>query len=602
MPWLDDLLGKVVMQNGIAVPDRKKINFRSGPDLAIADNPKLETTDVSLQGASSVKAFGDVITAVASAGSDVDDLRPPVTSDGDFTAYPYKTLQAMIDGLPSIADGHVITARLAAGETFDGAVVPGFFGGGKIRLCAPYALQTIATGVNAGTADTGTSTTALKKPSAAANWTAGDLRGLVLVIDSGPGSNGDSDAPIVRSIKDNTTDTATFEAIPNLAAGAVFRICLPSVTINKIVSPPSEVTSACLAILDCDTPIELHGITVSDTALQWGVYAARCSSVEAHGMDLDGSASALFYAVDCERASLYDSRLINGAIAWMKSCISPTAERLYSDDGQILIDDGTVSSVILETRNNTANAVRFHGGSRAQAKITANGFTAPALALDGVGKFETLGLTLVASTGRCAVVSGGTVADFSGANFTAGSGAKEVQIDGTDYQAGWSDAINYLSVTAGISRVITGGSGLQKDISDGFALNSFINGGSGQEYGGTLLLGGPPPAPGAGYVATASTTQTQAAATAMAYKFTFAQAANAGDAMRIDPLPFTSTSIQERWGVNIGGNTISLFPPNGTQFYLAGVAQGDDTAVNWLSGKRLFATQDTSGDWWIDFV
>ncbi len=603
MSWLDDLLGKTILQNDEPLPDRKKLNFRSGPDLEIADNPRLESTDVSLQGAASVKAFGDVEAAVASTGLDSDDVRPPVLSDGDFSAYPFATLQAAIDSLPSIFDGHVVTVRLAADETFDGATIPGFFGGGKLRLCAPYALQTITPGVNTGAAGTGTSTTALKKPGAAAAWTPGALRGLLLVIDSGAGSNGDSDAPIVRAIKDNTTDTATFEAIPDLAVGAVFRICLPSVTINKIIAPPDEVTSACLAVLDCGAPIELHGIAVSDVDLQWGVYAARCSSVEAHGLNLEGDASAMFGAIDCDRAALYDSRIADGAIVWMQDCRASIAERIYSDDGEILIEDGGLGSVIVEARNNTANAVKFHGGSRAKAKINATDFTAPALVCDGVGKFETLGLTLTADAGRCIIVSGGGAIDLSGAVLVAGPGALEVQIDGTDYQAGWADAINYLAVTGGITRVITGGSGLQKDISLGFALNSFINGGSGQEYGGTLLLGGPSPTfPGAAFIATASPTQTQIGATEMAYKFTFVQATTANDSMRVEPLPFTSTAIQERFGVNIGGANVALFPPVGKRFYLAGVIQAINAALTWVPGSRMWTTQDPSGNWWIDFT
>lgn len=598
--WLDDLLGKTILQNNEPLPDRKKLNFRSGPDLSIADNPRLESTDISLQGAASVKAFGDVVAAVSGSGSDTSDVRPPVLSDGDYAAYPFATLQAALNALPSILDGHTVTLRIAAG-TYDGANLSGIFGGGKLRICAPYTLQTI-TGANTGAAGTGTSTTALKKPNAAANWSAGALRGLLVVIDSGPGSNGDSDAPIVRAIKDNTTDTATIDAVPNLAAGAVYRIVLPSVTLTKDPSPPDEVTSACLSVLDCGAPVELHGIAPADVTLQWGIYA-RNAVIEAHGLNLDGAASALFRAVDCDRAALYDSRLADSAIVWLSSCRVGAVERVYSDDGEALLEDCTLGSAIIEARGNTANALKFRGGSRSTAKLTANDFTAPALVLDGVGKFEPLGLVLNAAAGsRCIIVTGCAVVDLTGAALTTVAPTLEVQIDGTDYAPNWADAINFLAVTGGISRVITGGAGLQKDISAGFALNSFINGGSGQEYGGTLLLGGPPPAPGAGYVATASPTGTQAGATQMAYKFTFAQAAGAGDSMRLEPLPFTGTAIQERFGVNIGGNDIALFPPSTKLIYLFGVAQPVDAAVTWASGSRLFATQDTSGNWWIDLT
>ena len=47
MSWLDDLLGKIVMLNGVAVPDRKRLNF-VGSGLSVQDNPSSGTTDVTI--------------------------------------------------------------------------------------------------------------------------------------------------------------------------------------------------------------------------------------------------------------------------------------------------------------------------------------------------------------------------------------------------------------------------------------------------------------------------------------------------------------------------------------------------------------------------
>ncbi len=49
--WLDDLLGKTVQQNAVAVPDRKRLNF-IGVGVSVADNPANLSTDVTISSAS----------------------------------------------------------------------------------------------------------------------------------------------------------------------------------------------------------------------------------------------------------------------------------------------------------------------------------------------------------------------------------------------------------------------------------------------------------------------------------------------------------------------------------------------------------------------
>jgi hypothetical protein len=355
-------------------------------------------------------------------------------------------------------------------------------------------------------------------------------------------------------------------------------------------------------VLDCQSRVELHGIKMA-AVTQWGVYAARSASVEAHGLDLRGSASGLWFAKDCARAALYDSRLNTGANAWNQVCRDSIAERLYMDNGSVLIEDATLGSAIVTSRNATANAVKFHGGTRAQAKINANAGTVPSLVLDSVGKFDTLGLAGTATSGRCVTVSGGTVADLSGMTMTSagGAGNEELLIDGVAET--FADAVNFLQVTGGISRVITGGTGLQKDMSQGFALNSEVVGGAAQQYGPELLLPSVNTPSGAGLVLTAHAGGGQGSATKLGYRFTQATAANDGDSMKLlGAGDIFATIIYETRGVNVGTHTIALFPPSGTQIYLAGAAQGTNNSVNWTAGKRLEASQDVSGNWWVNFI
>lgn len=48
MGWMDDLLGKNILQAGSLFPDRKKLNFLG--TVTITDNPATESTDVTIVG------------------------------------------------------------------------------------------------------------------------------------------------------------------------------------------------------------------------------------------------------------------------------------------------------------------------------------------------------------------------------------------------------------------------------------------------------------------------------------------------------------------------------------------------------------------------
>lgn len=48
MGWMDDLLGKNILQAGTLLPDRKKLNFLG--TVSITDNPQTESTDVNIVG------------------------------------------------------------------------------------------------------------------------------------------------------------------------------------------------------------------------------------------------------------------------------------------------------------------------------------------------------------------------------------------------------------------------------------------------------------------------------------------------------------------------------------------------------------------------
>jgi hypothetical protein len=103
MGYLDDLLGKTVMLNGVTLPDRKIVNFVAGDDVQIYDNPALLATNIAIQGGSFARAFSNIILAVDTLdGSDTSTVRPTIISGGDWTAYPFLTIQAALSSLPAV--------------------------------------------------------------------------------------------------------------------------------------------------------------------------------------------------------------------------------------------------------------------------------------------------------------------------------------------------------------------------------------------------------------------------------------------------------------------------------------------------------------------
>lgn len=251
---------------------------------------------------------GDIFLRVASGGSDAATIaRPARILSGDFTATPFLTIQAALDTVPKILRSN-LQIKLDVGD-WDGAIGAGFTGDLKrpivtngafpsIRFVGDWALATLTTGVNTGTAGTGTGGITIKKPAAAADWTVNNLRGKFVRIVSGAGSPTSVTATDYQQnialIRSNTIDTITTygqQALPattTLAAidnTSVFEIVTPSASIHAMNDANAASFGfsgtggrTCLALLGITLDINCHSIrlggtgSVASTAM--GVYFA----------------------------------------------------------------------------------------------------------------------------------------------------------------------------------------------------------------------------------------------------------------------------------------------------------------------------------------
>lgn len=136
-----------------------------------------------------ISTTSSVTLAVSSSGVDGSiPGRPPVIVGGDYSSYPFATIQAAIRSLPQVL-ANTVAINVGAGN-FEGAYLDGLLAGESgyfpyISITGSRTVAVPATGVDSGTATSGTTSTLTL---AAAGWTTGDLQGRILHVTSGNGA------------------------------------------------------------------------------------------------------------------------------------------------------------------------------------------------------------------------------------------------------------------------------------------------------------------------------------------------------------------------------------------------------------------------------
>lgn len=251
----------------------------------------LETRNVRFANSISAPNAGDtagaVTLAVTTGGSDAPSVyRPARIVSGDYSAYPFLTLQAALDALPKILN-HEVIIEIGVG-TFAGAQVFGFNTAGylategtaKLRIQGTMGLATVATGINTGTATSATANTVVDTTQ---SWTVDDLAGKWVEIISGTGA---PTAPAGRKpgvYGVITSNTATVINIrgglkedslhgpfggPTAGAGSGYRIVEPATVIQRFTtgSVPCIQTKSGMG-----TTLRLSRLSIGDASMSRGL-------------------------------------------------------------------------------------------------------------------------------------------------------------------------------------------------------------------------------------------------------------------------------------------------------------------------------------------
>lgn len=166
--------------------------------------------------------------------------RPEVITEGDFTAYPFQTIQAALDTIPKFLN-HACVINVIAADSYVGFSMAGFFGSGGLTINGLQDQVTPVTGPATGTATSGTAATLTLT---GAGWTVDNFVGKFCRITGGTGAG---QSFIIAS---NTATVLTFvgRMSPAPDGTSVFEITEPTTVIDTNASsfPAGIYHSVCL--------------------------------------------------------------------------------------------------------------------------------------------------------------------------------------------------------------------------------------------------------------------------------------------------------------------------------------------------------------------
>jgi hypothetical protein len=197
----------------------------TGSPITSIDNWEQLGTSAAIENSQRM-ATGDIIVAVSSSGNDSDASRPSLITVGDWSAYPFLTIQAAIDALPSFVRPYTATINVGAGN-FTGAKI--FQRAGNYKIVGTLDLSTLTSGSNAGTFDSGAARAATKTGE---TWTVNNLKGHFVKITAGRGAGQE------RVIVANTVDTIT--------VAKKWTTSINNTSVFQILEPKSVITTAVL--------------------------------------------------------------------------------------------------------------------------------------------------------------------------------------------------------------------------------------------------------------------------------------------------------------------------------------------------------------------
>ncbi len=317
---------------------------------------------------------GNVILNVSTTGSDAPTIdRPAILISGDYSAYPFLTIQSAIDSLPKNLN-HAVIINISAG-TYVGCDIYGFNttknshrthgGDGYLQIIGVQGLYTTLSGPNQGTATAGTDRTLTLT---GAGWTVDDLAGHYVNFISGTG------AGQWVKIAANTTDTITFAGllVTPPSSDSIFDVTEEKVSITHY-------NTGCIGLIsNSGFAIEISDVKLS--ASSYGIAALETSGISINRCSSSGGFIG-FYAYKClvvnwNQISAINSTAIGVFVSHSLSAADadkgwfvsgcPTGIQIDSCNGNALtgvyIKNATTSSFVLTRCSFTLSRLLSDGG------------------------------------------------------------------------------------------------------------------------------------------------------------------------------------------------------------------------------------------------
>lgn len=388
-------------------------------------------------------ATGPITLAVTTGGSDTPSPdREAFLLIGDYSAFPFATVDAALAALPRNLSKFYHKVNIGAG-TFAGFTVQGFQGSGTLDVKGTLAAASPTTGAQSGTAGSGTSSTAIKKPTAAANWTVGELRGKTVRITGGGGYYADTQAlvasnlgPCLRRIKDNTIDTLSIDALTGLDSTTTFEIMDAATIVTACGDLYQDTLSYCAGVISNANRTLLRDIKAADVSALFGVLAQVNKFLEMYNLDVPVSLFCGIGAYDTDNLTLSDSWLHGGSAAHadLYSGDRLSARRLVVDNARLQASYFTRAALSSDAKSCTGNALKVTSVDYAIVDLNANSCTATPLVARACAHLEPGSLGIVgtnAGTTYGADIGNGGQYFLTGATL-AGSSGNQLLIEGED--------------------------------------------------------------------------------------------------------------------------------------------------------------------------
>ncbi len=274
-----------------------------------------------------------------------------------------------------------------------------------------FTLATLASGASSGTAGAATTATSLAKPTAAPNWTAGDLVGRWLRVTGGGGYS--ASRPVLRPVLANTTTSLSVSAVAGLDSTTTF----------ALVELDPVAPGAIAMLVENAGEVEIHGFRFDDAAAERFIQVLRARRVVVSGCEFAANTSAPGLTIEgCHAVTVSHCILTGGADVAISKCLDVQVLDVLNDAGGAIVVSNSLVCDALELTADGAlsNVLRLEHVHSATASMDASDGGATPLYLEDVQRFESVGTHCVGTgnTGHGVEVQGSGAATLTGCTVT----------------------------------------------------------------------------------------------------------------------------------------------------------------------------------------